>query len=85
MNAISFPTINKATISLYPNPTSDYFQISGIEDIAMVTISDLNCIVLIRKQITGDENICISTLRKGVYIAKIVTATSTVEKKLIKK
>ena len=85
MNNTVQPTTINATISLYPNPTEDYFQISGIEDSALVTISDLNCIVLIKKQITGDENISISTLRKGVYIAKIKTSSFTVEKKLIKK
>jgi hypothetical protein len=78
-------TLTQPTISLYPNPTSDYFQISGIEDTAHLTISDLNCIVLLKKQITSDENIQISHFRNGVYIAKIVTESGIVERKLVKK
>ena len=74
----------KPGISLYPNPTADFFQISGINDTAWITISDLCCRVLIKKQIIADENISISTLRNGVYIAKIVSATGTVERKLVK-
>jgi hypothetical protein len=73
-----------ATISLFPNPATDYFQISGIEDSAHVTISDLNCIPLLKKEITTDEKISVSTLRKGVYVAKITTPTYTIERKLVK-
>jgi hypothetical protein len=85
MNTLTQPSTKKATISLYPNPTTDSFQISGIEETALLIISDLNCYVLLKKQITCDENIKISHLRNGVYIAKIVTPTGMVEKKLVKK
>jgi len=85
MNAFTSPTIKKTTISLFPNPTTDYFQISGLEDSASLIISDLNCFVLLKKQITSDENIQISHLRNGVYIAKIITGSGIVERKLVKK
>ena len=85
MNALTFRTIINASISLYPNPTTDYFQIIGVEDTVLLTISDLKCRVLLTKQIISSENISVITLPKGVYIAKIKTSTSTVEKKLVKK
>jgi len=77
-------SLNSPKISLHPNPTSDYFQIKGIEDTALVTISDINCRVLLIKRIVGDENISIDTFRKGVYIAKIATDTCIIERKLVK-
>ena len=72
-------------ISLVLNPTADSFQISGFEGVASLIISDLNCFTWIKKQVTGDENISLDTLKKGVYIAKIITPTETVERKLVKK
>jgi hypothetical protein len=84
INTDTLPMVKKATISLYPNPTTDYFQVKGIEDTAQIIVSDLYCRVLIKKQILIDENISVSSLRNGVYIAKIITASSTVERKLVK-
>ena len=71
-------------ISLYPNPATDYFQIKGIIDTALVIISDLHCKVLFSKIITENEKIPVGILPKGVFIAKISTSGFTVEKKLIK-
>lgn len=84
MNSSIATTDKKATIKLHPNPTTDQFRISGIEDTAMVVISDLYCRPLIKTQIAVDEHISISSLRNGVYIAKITTAFETVERKLVK-
>jgi len=84
MNAFAFPMIINASVSLYPNPTTDFFQVIGIEGTALIKISDLKCRVLITRQITGSENVSVSELPKGVYIAKIKTSTGTIEKKLVK-
>lgn len=78
------PVASNAKISLYPNPATDFFRIIGLEDTALITISDLYCRVLLTTKITSDENISVSSLRKGVYIAKITTSTTTVERKLVK-
>lgn len=83
LNSIQ-PIVNNTKISLYPNPATDYFQISGLEDTALITISDLYCRVLLKTKISNEENISVSSLRKGVYIAKITTATATFERKLVK-
>jgi len=85
MNVFFNPMAVNASISLYPNPTADYFRIIGIEGSALLNISDLKCRVLIKRQINCNENISVSDLPNGVYIAKIKTSTGTVEKKLVKK
>ena len=85
MNPTESTTLKKTTISLLLNPASDSFQICGFEGVASVIISDLNCFTLLKKQIAADENISLATLKKGIYIAKIITSTETVERKLVKK
>ncbi len=79
------PRIIDASISLYPNPASECFQISGLIDNAMLIISDLHCRVHIRKEVSNEESICLRKLPKGVYIAKITTTAGIVERKLVKK
>jgi len=76
---------HRPAISIYPNPTTDFFQITGIEDTALLTISDLHCRVLLTKKIIENEKISVSILPKGVFIAKISTSGFIIEKKLEKK
>lgn len=83
MNVPFLTTKIDASISLHPNPTTEYFQICGIEGGARLTISDLYCRVLFVKQVLCNEDVSVGSLRKGVYIAKIVTPTGIFEKKLI--
>ncbi len=83
MNPTAQPTAC-VSIKLVPNPITDYFQITGIDGKALVSISDLNCFKHLEKQITDDEAISVSSLRKGVYIAKISTSAGIFERKLVK-
>lgn len=85
MIATNHPTPLKSTIRLHQNPVTDYLHVHGLTDKALLVISDLNCVSFLRKQIGIDERIAIDTLKKGVYIAKIITSTETVERKLVKK
>ena len=85
MIATNYPTPQKSTIRLHPNPVTDSLHIHGLTDTAVLVISDLNCIPFLRKQIGIDERIALDNLKKGVYIAKIITSTETVERKLVKK
>lgn len=72
-------------ISIYPNPTVDCFQVSGLDDsIATLIISDLSCKIMLKKEILEDETVSISDLRNGVYIAKITTKKGSIERKLVK-
>jgi hypothetical protein len=71
-------------ISLFPNPATEDLQINGFEGTAFITISDVNCVVSIKKQIINGEFISLKLLRKGMYIAKIITSNYMIEKKLMK-
>jgi hypothetical protein len=84
MISMHSPTHIKSTISLHPNPVTDYLHINGLTDTALLIISDLNCIPFLRKQIGIDERIALDKLKKGVYIAKIITSSETIERKLVK-
>lgn len=85
MNSTNRITTKKSTIGLHPKPCADFFHVNGFEDIASLVISDFNCISLLKKQITSNEHIAIDSLKKGVYIANIVTSTETGERKLVKR
>lgn len=80
----SISTISTCTLKISPNPATDYFQISGLVDSALITISDFNCNILLKTQISNDESISVISLKKGVYIAKIVSGGCTVERKFVK-
>ena len=82
-------TVTKATttgtaIKLVQDSITDSFCIEGLEETALLVVSDLHCAVLIKQEITNRELVSISSLRKGIYIAKIITVTDMVEKKLVK-
>lgn len=83
-SATEVPLVNTENIKLYPNPTLDYFNVSGIEDKALITITDINGKTLITKQIKGNGNIEVGMLSKGMYLVKIITSDGIIERKLIK-
>jgi len=87
-NIVESPTevqlVNTEKIKLYPNPALDYFNVSGIEVKALITITDINGKTLVTKQIKGNENIGVGMLSKGMYLVKIITSDGKIERKLIK-
>jgi len=80
----SIPTIINASINLYPNPTTDYFQINGIDGNALITMKDLNGKTLLTKQINSSDKININTFSKGIYIIEVNTNEGSILKKIIK-
>jgi len=85
-NSTKIPPFPSATsaIKLVQDDITDGFYIIGIEDTARLIVSDLNCKVLIKKEVANEELISISSFRKGIYIVRITTATGMVAKKLVK-
>jgi hypothetical protein len=79
------PPTTLSVLKLVQNDESNDFYIVGIEDTALLIVSDLHCKIMLKQQITNKELISISSFRKGIYIAKIITETAMVEKKLVKK
>lgn len=79
------PLSSESVLKLVQNDESNDFYIVGIHDTALLVVSDLHCKVMLKQQVTNKELVSISSFRKGIYIAKIITETAMVEKKLVKK
>jgi hypothetical protein len=47
-------------------------------------VLDLNGKTMFIKEVLGNENIKVGTLPKGIYIAKIITNSGTIERKIVK-
>ena len=58
------------SLSIYPNPTTDGFNIKTIESAGVVTIYDLNGCLLLTKVLT-ETYINFSALQPGIYIVKV--------------
>ena len=80
----ALPAIPNADITIYPNPITDYFQLRGYDGSVLMVIRDLNGKVLLKKQVTANEEININTFSKGIYIVEINTGNGIVIKKIIK-
>lgn len=73
------------TIKIYPNPFNDYFKISGLDSNGVLLLSDLNGKNLLTKQVNNEEKVYMSSLPKGLYLVKIITAEDVTELKVIKR
>ncbi|MDR3706128.1 MAG: T9SS type A sorting domain-containing protein, partial [Paludibacteraceae bacterium] len=78
-------TVKAEKVTLYPNPVTDAFQISGVNGKAIITVLDINGKTLFTKEVTDNEYISASILPQGVYLVKITTDKGTVEQKIVKK
>jgi len=79
------PTLNEESISIYPNPVTDRFQIRGIEEISDFRLTDLYGKLLLQKQVRANESVCVSALPTGMYIINIFNNGVSYQKKIIKK
>lgn len=77
--------VSKKNLTLYPNPTVDYFTINNANDIVSVKVYDISGKVVKSKLEAVDNRFDISNLENGVYTVSIETKTGTVSKKIIKK
>jgi hypothetical protein len=73
-----------SAIKLVQDEITDGFYFEGIENTALLIVSDLHCKVMIKQTIADGELVSTSSLRKGTYIVKLITDTGMVEKKLAK-
>jgi hypothetical protein len=68
---------------VFPNPTSDYIWISGIEN-ATYSLSDLSGKVVLQGSLSGQE-ISLSGLPAGMYLVRLISDKVTFNKLVIKK
>lgn len=59
------------SISLYPNPATSEFFISGIEGKQTVEIYSISGILVMKSTVENGSAIKISNLRQGIYIVKV--------------
>lgn len=88
VTATPIMAVNDADIrelTLYPNPTSDYFTINNINDILSVKIYDVSGKVVSSKLESNEKKYDVSNLTKGIYSVSIETKTGIISKKIIKK
>ena len=84
-NNLSQEEFLKDSISIYPNPVKDILQIESVGvAIDKVKIYDLSGRLLDSYSFNSYNQIDVSDLQSGVYILKIETKHSTLQRKLIK-
>ena len=80
----ALPKVTNASINLYPNPTTDYFQVDGLDGTASISVKDLNGKILLTKQINSNDKININSLSNGIYMIEVNTKEGSILKKIIK-
>jgi hypothetical protein len=50
-----------------------------------ISLTDLNGKIILTKEISSDEKVCVTTLSSGIYIIRIETGSGAVVKKIVKK
>ena len=76
-------------LSVYPNPVTDFVQISGLEKIAgakTIILSDVRGAVISRVNVEAGQNVRISTadLTSGLYLIQVQSTEGTASFKLVK-
>jgi len=71
-------------INIYPNPFISTFQLKGIEGSYTLSLMNVSGKVMLTKQATGNENISVSALPKGLYIFKVISNDRTFTGKIAK-
>jgi hypothetical protein len=71
------------SVILFPNPSSNTLNISGLEKDALAEVYYINGKLLFSKQLNTNK-IDISTLAKGVYFLKLSTTNGSMVKKFVK-
>ena len=71
-------------LQLYPNPVTDVLYLSGVDNNAFISITDMTGRVIINKNMKG-KSLPVSHLTEGVYTIKIIDANGTKTAKFVKK
>jgi hypothetical protein len=79
------PSLNLAEINIFPNPANESITISGLTEIANVSITDMSGRVLFTDSEFDNGTIDISKFAAGVYLVNISNSSLTKSMKIIKK
>ena len=77
---------NERSVSVYPNPVTDKFQIKSGYRISSVTISGLSGNIILNQSGISDYSVSVDSknLAPGLYLLKIETSNGTITRKLVK-
>ena len=73
---------NKVNAQIYPNPTSDFIKIKGVDNVEKIRIFDMNGKMVLEHQSSEAD---IRKLPAGQYILNVHTGSEIISKKIIKK
>lgn len=78
-------SLNKPTVSVYPNPSQNSLFINGLNDSSNYEIYDSKGSLVHKGLLESNNNeVKITTLNSGIYFIRILSDQSTVTKKFIK-
>ncbi|MBC8757438.1 T9SS type A sorting domain-containing protein [Kordia sp. YSTF-M3] len=80
---LSTPTAELVGVSVYPNPTTDKLNITGVTDITNVEVTNING-QLVLKPTSNLETIDMSSLQTGLYFVKVQTLEAQKTIKVVK-
>ena len=84
---VGIEEIEGNTISLYPNPATDFLIINTSSeqniDISIYNISGQRVYFSENSRINGEELISLSDFKPGVYIIKLQTQNNSIAKRII--
>ena len=82
--ALSSESFTENSVKVYPNPTTDYLIVSGIEGNAKAEIYTLSGQLVLEKAFEKETRIQID-LASGMYLVKVSNGTSSIHKKIVVK
>lgn len=80
--ALAVSDINKANLQVYPNPSSDFIKIKGVDNIQKIRLYDVSGKMVLETQSTEAD---IRKLPAGQYILNVHSGSDIISKKIIKK
>ncbi|MFC4478536.1 family 16 glycosylhydrolase [Flavobacterium chungangensis] len=88
LNVAEEPQEEETVFAVYPNPTTNYVQVSSPENLdnKVITIYDNSGTLILQNKPQGNESVIdVSKLRRGIYILNFKSNQKSWSKKLIKK
>ncbi len=79
---LSIPDVtNNLKLSIYPNPTNEYFYISDVSDIQSIKIYSV--LGSLQQTTINNNRVDVTSLKEGVYLVTINTINSLINKRLV--
>lgn len=83
-SSLSMDEFSEVAIKLYPNPVSDYLNISGINSKTLVEIYDTLGKNILSKMIDGSQKqIDVSYISTGIYLFKLTDGDKSILKRIV--